>query len=80
MSGHDRIDWQQAPEDASAWAVDSKGDAWWLHWDAERDHFDDGGWLQPGMTNSVQTSMTPADIFGWDSARDWHDSLTFRPW
>lgn len=80
MTGYDRIDWQQAPEDACAWAVDGKGDAHWLHWKVESDHFDDGGWLQPGMTNDVQSSMTPAELFGWDTSRNWRDSLTFRPW
>lgn len=78
MSGYSGINWQDAPEDAAAWAVDAKGQAFWLHWDVQHDHFDDGGWLQPGMTNNVQRSMTPAHLYGWDTSRPWVESLSFR--
>lgn len=78
-AGHDKVDWSKAPDDATAWAVDSQGDAHWLRWDVETTHFDDGGWLQPGRTDTAQPPMTPAETFDWDTRRDWHDSLTFRP-
>lgn len=79
-AGHDKVDWTRAPEGAKAWAVDSKGDAHWLHWDVEDDHFDDGSWVQPGRTDTAQPPLSsPADRFDWDSTRDWRDSLTFRP-
>lgn len=79
MSGHDRVDWNDAPADARAWVVDSNGDAYWLRWDVARERFGDGHWLQPGMTNDVQRSMTPADLFDWDISRPWLESLTYRP-
>ncbi|NII09705.1 hypothetical protein [Oleiagrimonas sp. C23AA] len=79
MSGHDQVDWNQAPEQAKAWAVDSQGQAHWLHWDARHDHFDDGAWVQPGLTNNVQYAKTPAQLFGWDPNHAWRESLTLRP-
>ncbi|WP_206064324.1 hypothetical protein [Oleiagrimonas sp. C23AA] len=78
MAGHHRVDWSKAPAEAKAWAIDERGEARWLHWDAEPAHIQQGSWVRPGMSD-IEHGSTPADTFGWDPEDDWQDSLTLRP-
>lgn len=80
MAGYHRVDWSKAPSEARAWAIDGRGEARWLHWDADPSHARADAWVQPGMSN-IDSASTPAETFGWDPEgdEDWRSSLTLRP-
>jgi hypothetical protein len=73
ISRHKGVDWSKAPDWATYWAIDSKGNGFWFG-----DYFStyQGEWSRNRVLGDG--SATPAPNFGWPT-EEWDSSLVARP-